>query len=141
MMKRSHLIVAALCGTIFIFVGGASAQTSPSSISDTAQLLPETAEVKRDGTSGRSNSEIETLTRRLEELERQNRALQQTLLELKARMDALDPAEAASSRSGVSTPQTSAVSQASSPSTQVDKNQPVECRQCRRPQAAAARGV
>jgi hypothetical protein len=115
MMKRSHLILAALCGAIFIFVSGTSAQTSRPSTSARAQPLAETADVKTDGTanivSGGSNSEIETLRRRLEEVERQNRALGQTLLELKARMDALTPAEAASSSSGLSTPQTNAVSQ------------------------------
>jgi hypothetical protein len=40
-------------------------------------------------------------------------------------MDALSPAEAASSSSGLSTPQTNAVSQAASPSSQMAKNQPV----------------
>ena len=118
MMKRSHLILAALCGTIFTFVSGTSAQTLRPSSSAKAQPPAEIADVKTDSTanivSGGSNSEFETLRRRLEEVERQNRALGQTLLELKARMDALSPAEAASS-SG----------QASSPSSQMDKNQPV----------------
>jgi hypothetical protein len=131
MMKRSHLLLAALCGTIFIFVSSTSAQTqtSPPSTSTKTQPLAETADIKTDGTanivSGGSNTEIETLRRRLEEVERQNRVLGQTLLELKARMDALSPAEAASSSSGLSTPQTNAVSQAASPSTRMDKNQPV----------------
>jgi hypothetical protein len=124
MTKRSHLILAAFCGTIFIFVSGTSAQTSrPTSAK--AQPPAEIADVKTDGmaniVSGGSNSEIETLRRRLEEVERQNRALGQTLLELKARMDALSPAEAASSSSGLSTAQTNAVSQASSPSSQMDQ--------------------
>jgi hypothetical protein len=91
MVKRSHLILSALCCTIF-FVTNISAQTSPS-----------------------STSEIETLRRRLDEVEQQNRALAQTLLELKAKMDALSPAAAASSSSP----------QASSPPSQTDKNQPV----------------
>ena len=129
MTKTSHLILAALCGTIFIFVNSTSAQTSPPSTSATAQPPAETADVKTDGTpnivSGGSNSEIETLRRQLEEVERQNRALAQTLLELKARMDALTGAEAASSRSCLSTPQTNAVAQSSTPSSQTDKNQPV----------------
>ena len=125
MMKRSHLILAALCGTIFTFVSGTSAQTLRPSSSAKAQPPAEIADVKTEGmaniVSGGSNSEIETLRRRLEEVERQNRALGQTLLELKARMDALSPAEAASSNSGLSTAQTNAVSQASSPSSQMDQ--------------------
>ena len=129
MTKRSHLILAALCGTIFIFVSGTSAQTSRPSTSAKAQPPAETGNVKTDGpaniVSGGSNSEIETLRRRLEEVEQQNRALGQTLLELKTRMDALSLTEAASSRSDLSTPQTNAVSQASSPSSQTDKNQPI----------------
>jgi len=127
MMKRSHLILAALCGTIFIFVSGAAAQTSPPSIIVKAQLPAETADVKTNGTANKvsagSNSEIETLRRRLEEVEDQNRALAQTLLELKARMDALTGEKAASSSSGLSTPQANAVAQASTPSSQTDKNQ------------------
>ena len=118
MMKRSHLILAALCGTIFIFVSVASAQTSRPATS------AETADVKT-GVTGESNSEIETLRHRLEEVERQNRALGQTLLELKSRLDALSPVEAASTSSGLSASLAKAEPQASAPASATDKNQPV----------------
>jgi hypothetical protein len=124
MMKRSHLILAVLCGAIFIFASGASAQTSQPSTSGRA--LADSADVKTDATANIvSNSEIETLRRRLEEVERQNRALGQTLLELKARLDALGPAEGAGNSSAISIPPAKTVSQASAPAKETDKNQPV----------------
>ena len=126
MMKRSHLILAALCGTIFIFVSGTSAQTSRPSTSAKAQPLAETADVKH--TARQTSSQADQTARlRLygagsKRWNAKTRALGQTLIELKARMDALSPAEAASSRSGLSTPQTNAVCQAAPPSSQMDKN-------------------
>ena len=126
MMKRSDLILAVLCGAIFIFASDASAQTSQPATSARAQSLVDSADVKTDGTANIvSNSEIETLRRRLEEVERQNRALAQTLLELKARLDALGPAEETGSSSAISIPPAKVVSQASAPAKETDKNQPV----------------
>jgi hypothetical protein len=136
-MKNTHLIPIALCGLIFTFASSTAAQTAQSPTPARAQPRAETAEVKTYAApnivSSDSNGDVEALRHRLEEVESQNRALTQTVLELKARMDALTPAAAASTSSAPSTSQASvataqtsvASSQTSSPSSQVDKNQPV----------------
>lgn len=129
-MNRFTLILAALCGIILIAVSSAPAQNSRPETSTRALSQAETGSLYTDKTPSTarddSSGEIEALKQRLEEVESRNRALTQTLLELKARMDALDPVQAVNNSSANSATQTSAApTQTSAQTNQPDKNPPV----------------
>lgn len=129
-MKRPYVIVAALCGMTLIIASGASAQDAPLVTTSKAHLPAETIRLSTAKTpdikGNGPTSEIEALKQRLEELETQNRALTQTLSGLKARMDALSPAEKGNSGGTASVDQAkTGASQPPSQSSQPDKDQPV----------------
>jgi hypothetical protein len=90
--KRKITCLSALCGLLFIFFNSASAQTSQPFPQPNVRAEVNTGSAKIDKTpsvdSGTSSLEIETLKRRLDDVENQNRLLLQMVTELKSRLDA-----------------------------------------------------
>lgn len=130
-MKRITLILPALCGFTLISVGAALAQSPQPKLSTQVQPSAKAARLRTDAVpetnSLESTNEVETLKHRLDEVETQNRALKQALIELKTRVDVLSPAPVANSNSNSSAPQTipPTTAQTTSPASQADKNEPV----------------
>lgn len=100
-MKRVSLPLAALCGITFL-IGSARAQNNQpthavasATQADTPSKTGKSSETDKalDAVAGDSASEAENLKRRVEELERQNRALAQTLAEINAKLNASAPSQ------------------------------------------------
>lgn len=128
MRYYTRILVALLCG--LTFVATISAQTSPPVTSAKTISQAETAVADTDATTDistrRPDSEVDALKQRLEEMESRNRALTQSLLELKARVDALSSARAANSNDSPIAPTSQTpTAQASTPTSSADKNQPM----------------
>jgi hypothetical protein len=137
-MKRTNLLIAALCGISFLSVGSASAQNSQPAPGVNSKA-PATASSVRASKSADTNAgppatEVEMLKRRVEDIENQNRVLMQTVMELKQRLDASGSsqekrsdlqAELASRPAPAPQPASAATAQAASKESQADKSQPV----------------
>jgi hypothetical protein len=128
MRYYTQILVALLCGLTFVPTISAQTSrpvTSAKTISQAETTLDDTNATPNISTR-RPDSDVEALKQRLEEMESRNRALTQSLLELKARVDALSSAQAANSDSSPVTPTSqTAAAQASTPTSPADKNQPV----------------
>src|SRR5687767_2695377 len=102
-MKRITLILPALCGFALISVGAALAQSPQPKLSTHVQPSAKASRLRTDAVpetnSLESTNEVETLKHRLDEVETQNRALKQALIELKTRVDVLSHAPIANSNS------------------------------------------
>ncbi len=90
-MKINTLPMAALCGILSIFFSSASAQNSQQSIQpDSAPRINAVSAGKEKSPKPGAESsalEVESLKRRIEEVENQNRRLIEIVTELKARLD------------------------------------------------------
>lgn len=128
-MKRDRLVIAAaLCGLFLSLADGAAAQDAPPLSKHNTQARAETAAgagVASGKTPDATAAEVEALRRRLEEVESQNRALAESLRELKAKLDELSPPSANKTSATVTTPPAATTAQAPAPAGQADKNQPV----------------
>src|SRR3712207_5692635 len=92
-MNRARLTLPALCAVALSLVGTAQAQTRqpPGPARDQAEAADARTEAAPAKPTGGTADEVEALRRRLEEVESQNRALTQTLREVKARLEELSP--------------------------------------------------
>lgn len=135
-MKKTIPRIAVLCGIILSFFNTASAQ-SPQ-LSSRADPAPKasasnTRADKAIADAASPASEVETLKRRVEEIENQNRLLMQIVTELKARLDSTsqpeekrkEAASAIASQPSIPTASPPTTSPATSQSAQPDKNPPV----------------
>lgn len=91
-MKRRILSLAALCGIALFPAGSTSAQNKPpeqtAQSAACADTSSETDKVS-DASAGSSTSEVESLKRRVGELETQNRALTKALADIDAKLSAM----------------------------------------------------
>lgn len=99
-IKRTCLLIAVLCGITLTFGVNANAQTprpSPTNHanSESDTLSPDASKAPNTP-SGTTVSEVEALRQRVEELEKQNRAMAQTLSEVRARLETMNSSETAS---------------------------------------------
>jgi hypothetical protein len=127
MRYYTQILVALLCG--LTFVPTISAQTSPPVTSPKTISQAETPLTDTDAapniSTRRPDGDVEALKQRLEEMESRNCALTESLLELKARVDALSSAQVANGNSSPAIPTSqTATAQASTPTSPADKNQP-----------------
>jgi hypothetical protein len=127
-MKRDRpLIAAALCGLLLTLANSATAQDAPTFNKHSPQAQTETAAAEAppvktpDGTA----VEVEALRRRLEEVESQNRALAESLRDLKVKLDELSPPSADKTSDTAAASSGATTAQSPAPSGQADKNQPV----------------
>lgn len=129
-MKRTILLIAALCGIPFTLVNSASAQNAQAASGGNSPAPAAVSSVKvnksTDTSAEASAAEVEMLKHRVEEIENQNRLLMQTVLELKQRLDqSTTSQEKRSDLQAASQPSRAAAPQATSQPDQTDKNQPV----------------
>ena len=131
-MKRTSLRLAALCGIVLVFASTAASQNSQPSrqVNSKPQVDAINARLDKASNEDASNStaEVETLKRRVEDIENQNRVLMQMVTELKARLDSSSQPEEKknySSPVAASRPSTAPTVQSTSEQPQSDKNQPV----------------
>jgi hypothetical protein len=91
-MKRKITYLFAICELLIIFFNSASAQSSPPfpHLNAKAEGITSIAKIDKPPSPGADTSspEVETLKRRLDDVENQNRLLLQMVTELKARFDA-----------------------------------------------------
>jgi hypothetical protein len=90
-MKNRKLPLAALCGIIFLLSGSATAQDTPpthATASNTSAESPPGTDKAAGAPARGPAAEVEDLKRRVAELENQNRALGQTLVEINAKLSA-----------------------------------------------------
>jgi len=138
-MKKPALFVMALCGVAGIFAGRVSAQNpdqvsvakAGAQVDGAAVGAVKTPAAKTDDTA----AEVEALRKRVEEVERQNQQLLETLSELKGKLDAMNrPMVASDAVTGASSTSTQLAgsaqplanaSQAPAQAGQSDKNAPV----------------
>lgn len=128
-MKRPRLMIAAaLCGMLLTLVNSAAAQNTPPLSTHSPQTQAEAA-AGPDAAPGKTPdgtaAEVEALRRRLEEVESQNRALAESLREVRAKLDELSPPSANKTSAPVTTPSAVATAQSPTPTGQADKSQPV----------------
>jgi hypothetical protein len=100
-MKRTYLLIAMLCTSTGTFGIGAAAQTlqQPPGVkvqTDIDTHNPSTVNAPTTATNGTARNEVEALRQRVEELEKQNRVMTQTLAEVQSRLEAMSHSETAS---------------------------------------------
>jgi hypothetical protein len=134
-MKKVKFTLTVFCVMALSLAGRATAQDSPAAAKSaanqpTAVLAARPALSGVGGANGPS-SDVESLRRRVEEVENQNRLLMQIVTELKAKLDHTNPptaiqaaAPSASPAAGA-TPRSPEPAQSPSQPAQADKNQPV----------------
>jgi hypothetical protein len=123
-MKRTPLTFVALCGIVLSLINIASAQTAGPSASGTPAVpLNARADRATNAEASAAPSEVESLKRRVEEVESQNRLLMQMVSELRARLDGASSATTKPLPTTIaSAPATTAPSTTATP--QADKNPP-----------------
>ncbi|HEX8634206.1 MAG TPA: hypothetical protein VF703_08660 [Pyrinomonadaceae bacterium] len=98
-MKRLNISCAALCALTLIPVSSARAQNNQPTPTAAASIIQADTSLKidqaSDASAGDTAVEVESLKRRVEELENQNRALALTLIEIKAKLGAMARPESA----------------------------------------------
>jgi hypothetical protein len=129
-MRKPRLVTsAALCGTLLTLTYSAAAQNTPPLSNARPQTQAETAAAGTTAAPGKTPNdtagEIEALRRRLEDVESQNRALTESLRELKTRLDELNPPSSHSTPATLTTQSGAGSAQAPAQAGQEDKNQPV----------------
>ncbi len=131
-MKQAKCTILVICGVILSLVNSAAAQQSPSpaTANPNSQLNAVNASHDKpaDSHANSSSSEVESLKRRVEEVENQNRLLMQLVTELKVRLDganAVEARHASAPPSPARTEATPAAAQSASPPAQADNNQSV----------------
>src|SRR5262249_33877693 len=99
-MKRTRLLIVVLFGISVAFGSGAAAQTPQPSPADKAPSETDTLSPKTvkspDTSSGAAGGEVEALMQRVQELEKQNRAMAQMLSEVRAKLENMSRSGAAS---------------------------------------------
>lgn len=123
-MQRTRLLIVVLFSLLMAFGRDATAQTPQPSPADKAHgeintLNPDAVKVPNTSSSA-VGGEVEALRQRVEELEKQNRAMAQTLSEVRDRLEAMNHSEAASAAKPAATASPVAPTQASAQSNQKD---------------------
>ncbi len=130
-MRRTALFILALCGIVGVFVSNASAQTASQASTAKSQARADTvgsnANKESSAVEADTTREVESLRKRVDEIERQNRKLLKTLTELNTKLDALSRPEVASNplSSAAPPPVTNAAPQTQPPAAEDAKNAPV----------------
>lgn len=127
-MKKTILLIAALCGIPLTLVNSASAQNLQPTPNANFQAPVTVSSVKvnksTDTSAESSATEVELLKRRVEDIENQNRVLMQTVMELKQRLDASSSSQEKRSDLHAELASQPSPQPASQPN-QADKDQPV----------------
>lgn len=101
-MQKTHMLIAVLFALLVAFGRDATAQTPQPSPANKAHGEIDTrspdATKSPDSLSGAAGSDVEALRQRLEELEKQNRAMAQTLSEVRAKLENMVRSGAASEK-------------------------------------------
>jgi hypothetical protein len=125
-MKRVTTALAALCGITLLLNSSGSAQNKYPT--PTAESGPQTdtsfkTDKPADTGAGNATGEVEGLKRRVEELEKQNRALARSLADINAKLSALARPETASAvATPVAQPVASAAVRPAAPAKQEEKD-------------------
>src|SRR5262245_11090107 len=92
-MKRTKLPFAAFCGLLLLLDSNALAQKTNPSTAETSSPQAATSEInskKTEEVSAAGHCDVESLTRRIEKLESQNRLLAEALSVVQAKMAAVN---------------------------------------------------